>query len=178
MKHGEVDMPRVDDDAELKRFIYGNLTSMIIADGQLVWMRYNAMLTANSIVAAVLGVGIRNNHSALLLLATIFGLLLSWQWRGLTRRGWEVQRSYIEEARNFHWPTYRNALEAYGDWRAQSRGSRKKTDQIEIRALCVIRLFMGAYVLVAAYAGSIMFGLDWTILERALAAMSKLSLWR
>jgi hypothetical protein len=55
---GEVRMPRIDENGELKRFIYGNLTSMIIADGQLVWMRYNAMLTANSIVAAVLGVGI------------------------------------------------------------------------------------------------------------------------
>jgi hypothetical protein len=175
MKQGEVDMPRIDDDAELKRFIYGNLTSMIIADGQLVWMRYNAMLTANSIVAAVLGVGARNNDW-MLLLASIFGVLLSWQWRGLTRRGWEVQKSYISEATSFHWPAYRNAFEAYGDWRTGR--SHKKTDRIELHAQCVIKLFIGAYVLFAFYAVSRMLGLDWAILERAFAAMSKLLLAR
>jgi hypothetical protein len=172
-------MPGVDANSELKRFIVSNLTSMVIAEGQLVCMRYNAMLTANTIVAALLGAvalkaEVTRKDEWLLLLASAFGVVLSVLWRGLTRRGWEVQKSYIHQARNYHLPAYKNAFEAYGDWREQTGRSEKKTDRIEIYAQRVIKLFTVAYVLIALYAGSRMFGLDWAILEKALAAMSRL----
>jgi hypothetical protein len=178
-KSGEVGMPTDDANSELKRFVFSNLTTMIIAEGQLVWMRYNAMLTANAIVAAVLGAvalktEITRKDEWLLLLASIFGVALSSQWRKLTTRGWEVQKSYISEARNYHWPDHKNAFEVYGEWRERTRRSQKKTDGIEIHAQRVIKLFILAYVLIALYAGSRMFGPDWTILERALAVASRL----
>jgi hypothetical protein len=126
---------------------------MVIADGQLIWMRYNAMLAANAFGSALLGAlllkdNLAKTHQWLLLLASAFGVLLVWQWRGLTKRGWELQRIWVYEAKKHHWHGYKTAFEAYADWRARTGRIDRARDLIEIYAHRVIILFLLAYIFI------------------------------
>lgn len=70
-------------------------------EGQLIWSKYNALLVANSIVLAVIGLSFNSpNLSSLILVGMpISGVLLCITWFLLTKRGFDNYKYWIFSAR-------------------------------------------------------------------------------
>ena len=122
-------------------------------EGQLIWNRYNTMLAANSVFASLLGIALSRGLSTitgvlLVLCGSILGLYLSWQWRGLIKRGWELQYEWAKYAGTFKWNGLKNPFDFYDDW-CEEQGRKGLDDWIAIYARRVIWLFMFIYCGVA-----------------------------
>jgi len=71
-------------------------------EGELIWSKFNAMLVANSIVLAIIGILVGSNPSTspmLLVGMPIVGLVLCLQWFLLTERGFSTYVYWILSAR-------------------------------------------------------------------------------
>ena len=135
--------------------LYSASIALITYEGQMIWNRYNVMLAANSAIAVLLGALVARDAPLTKLQlygalgASLFCVALSWQWRLLTKAGWELQDSWVEHARAF--ASTGNPLVAHQKWRATHRASTGPDDAIGRAALGTIGLFMLAYVAVAAF---------------------------
>src|SRR5205085_12141330 len=88
--------------------LYSAVVSFINNEAQLIWNRYNVMLAANSFIAVLLGAVIAlrpptATDAIIVLSGSIVGLCLSWQWKGLTTRGWELEHYWVKYAETFRW---------------------------------------------------------------------------
>jgi hypothetical protein len=70
-------------------------------EGQLVWARFGAMLLANSIVTAAIGLALTSERDLPNLVRTMSGVGLAFclLWAGLIRRGFEYHGYWIRWAR-------------------------------------------------------------------------------
>jgi hypothetical protein len=134
---------------------YHALLSLITGDAELIWIRYNALLTANAIVAVVMGAmvgavatrGTIGSGAGLVLIGTAaFGLALCYQWWRLTHRGWQLQHAWVREAKAFDWEGLTDPFAPYDEWCASTRCGAGEYDWIARYAKRVIFLFALAYV--------------------------------
>lgn len=87
------------DEMEDARVGYQVAINLWTFQSSLNWNRFNAMLTANSIIIAVIGVLLENeNRSLLLQIAPIVGLILCFIWATLMSRGNDYHRYWIYKA--------------------------------------------------------------------------------
>lgn len=88
-------------DAENTRAGYHAAVSLWTYEGSVIWARYNAMLVANSIVMAVVGVALTSGDSEveLAMVMTVAGLFLCGAWALLNRRGFAYHERWIRSAR-------------------------------------------------------------------------------
>ena len=132
---------------ELARF--QALLTLIVTEGQLIWSRYYSLLTANAIVAVVLGaVASRDLDTAatiVLLSLGLFGFLLTWQWRQLTRHGWQLQHTWVAAAKQVQWQGRPNPFEPYSEWCKTAGCGEGTSDWIAKWGQRVINLFLVAY---------------------------------
>ena len=161
-----------DAEEQVKRFMHEQIVAMVAADGELIWLRYSAMLTANSIIGLFLGAiaakgaALTWRDAVVLGLASGFGLAVSWHWYWLTKRGWAIQQAYLGGAKKYTWPGHTPVFELYEEWCRKNpppqskrlRRSRADTgvtppvDLIQHHALSVIWLFIAAYLVCLLYA--------------------------
>jgi hypothetical protein len=88
----------------------------------------------------------------------LFGLILSWQWRGLTIRGFEIQHAWAGYGtKAFGWPGLENPLEIYAKWAIQTSGGVGLKDWIARYAKHVVWLFFVSYLLVGLFATGVTF---------------------
>src|SRR5947209_3488250 len=105
-------------DGDLRVQLFNAAIDLMKSEAQLVWNRYNAMLTANSLIALILGAMFtRSDRSradlVMILLASLFGVALSTIWYTLTKHGWALSHKWADEARQYTWPGQRNPIEVY-----------------------------------------------------------------
>ena len=128
--------------------VYQGALSLMMNEAQLVWSRYNAMLTANSLIAVVLAAVLTKQDMstcdlAILIAATVFGFILSLSWKRLTNHGWNLSHRWAEQARA-NWPYDQDGpLETYYTWCDTEGG-----DRIRSWGFHVINLFLLGYFLV------------------------------
>jgi len=70
-------------------------------EGNLVWGRYNAMLVANGILVAAIGLFWTNEKPLMAALLIGAGLMVCVVWCQLTRIGFRMQREYLTWAEEF-----------------------------------------------------------------------------
>jgi hypothetical protein len=145
-----------DEDNNTKVALYTATLSMINADGQLIWSRYYAMLTANAFISVLLGAILakaewKRTDEVLIFAIGLFGLFLSFQWKHLTRRGWELQHCWVRHAESFKWKNFQNPLDPYRMWCKDSQCSEGAEDWISKYAQRVINLFIIGYCIASAY---------------------------
>ncbi len=125
------------------------LVSLITTDAQLIWSRYYSLLTANAIVAVVIGALAARTFDRLsgvvLLILNLFGLALTWQWKQITRRGWELQHTWVAVAKQVSWGRMSNPFESYSTWCKSSGCGEGAKDWIATYAFRVCNLFLFAY---------------------------------
>lgn len=130
---------------------YQSLMALITGDATLIWNRFNAMLTANAIIAAVLGAvtasnGLDKRIAWLLLLSSIFGLALCRIWWTLTHRGWALQHKWVSAAQKFDWKSLQSPFDPYTEWCHEHKCGTGTNDWICRSAKHVICLFVFAYI--------------------------------
>lgn len=82
------------------RAAYQNATALWVYEGNLVWSKFNAMLVANSVVAAVIGFAVGSAAQEALPRAMCgLGLVLCGLWFVLTKRGFDNYAYWIFSAR-------------------------------------------------------------------------------
>jgi hypothetical protein len=133
--------------------IFSSLIAMINNEGVVMWSRYNAMLTGNTIVGVLLAAIVANGNwtftkGCLVIAICLFGLGLSWQWRGLAKRGFEIQHSWVGYAKTFQWSGLENPLLIYSQWALRTSGGEGLKDWFAIYARRVVWLFLIGYSLV------------------------------
>ncbi len=86
---------------ENARIGYQAAVSLWTNEAQLIWARFNAMLVANSIVMAVIGVALTSEHPkpTLALVTAVAGFVLCVMWVPLTFRGFDYHKYWILSAR-------------------------------------------------------------------------------
>ena len=146
-----------DDGADLRVQLFNAATELMKNEAQLVWGRYNAMLTANSLVALILGAILTKSDRrpvdlATIVLSSLFGIVLSTFWYKLTKNGWELSHRWADEARGYSWPGQRNPIEVYYRWRDSAQSRPSGPDRIQFYAKAVIVLFIVGYVAVGLVA--------------------------
>jgi hypothetical protein len=70
-------------------------------EGNLVWGRYNAMLVANGILVAAIGVFWKNAEPLMAGFLIVAGLAVCALWSQLTHIGFRMQREYLTWAEEF-----------------------------------------------------------------------------
>lgn len=127
------------------------LLSLATTDAQLIWSRYYSLLTANAIVAVVIGALAAREFDrvtgVVLLMLSVFGLVLTWQWKHLTRCGWELEHAWVAAAKEVSWKGKPNPFQPYSDWCETAGCAEGTEDWIAVYALRVCNLFFGAYAL-------------------------------
>jgi hypothetical protein len=80
---------------------YGAAINLWTYEGQLIWARYNAMLVANSVVLAAIGLTVGDDDASLALGAglPIAGMVLCVLWWNLIVRGFDYYAYWILSAR-------------------------------------------------------------------------------
>ena|GEM_PF-1571842 len=80
--------------------------------GEENWSRFNAMIFANSVIIALIGLAIINTKPELLisLILSIFGLFLCATWFIIMRRGFDYQKYYMMSAREIEEKFLSNTL--------------------------------------------------------------------
>jgi hypothetical protein len=80
---------------------YEAAISLWTYEGQMIWARYNAMLIANSVVLAAIGLTAGNQDTALVFRAglPVAGILLCLLWWSLLARGFDYYAYWILSAR-------------------------------------------------------------------------------
>jgi hypothetical protein len=131
------------------------LMSLAANDSQLIWSRYYSLLTANAIVAVVIGALAARNFDktvgAVLLVLSVFGLLLTWTWKQLTRRGWELEHGWVAAAKQVSWGDKPSPFAPYSEWCKTSGCGEGTKDWIARYALRVCNLFLFAYAGAAVF---------------------------
>ncbi len=127
------------DDEETKRCLYTSAITLMTTEAQLIWNRYNTMLGANSFIAVFIGAIVAKGNwglsdAIIILLASIGGIYLSIQWKGLTVHGWEISQSWVEYAHKIHWDKLGNPVDAYAEWCKKSGRQQGKFDWIATHA--------------------------------------------
>ena len=86
---------------ENARIGYQVATTLWTYEGQLVWSKFNAMLVANSIVLAVIGLAISSQHElpVFTIGMPIAGLIFCAMWFLVTKRGFDNYIYWILSAR-------------------------------------------------------------------------------
>lgn len=87
---------------ESDRESFSELSSIIANDSQLIWSRYNAMLTAHGFVGVFLALSLTEPDLPRILIgvaATFFGLFLARCWWRLTVDGWEICHEWVRVAK-------------------------------------------------------------------------------
>jgi hypothetical protein len=89
------------DKKENARVGYQVATTLWTYEGQLVWSKFNAMLVANSIVLAVIGLAISSQHTLPIFTIgmPIGGLIFCAMWFLVTKRGFDNYIYLIRSAR-------------------------------------------------------------------------------
>ena len=131
------------------------LLAMANTDTQLVWARYNAMLVAESILLAFVGLSLQAQHgkpSWLSLGAVIAAVILAWLWWLLTIAGWNASHWWYSMAGR---PTPPSPTEGFSEWKAllfrQRLAGTTKGDTIRHVALSIILLFLCGLGLLVAW---------------------------
>lgn len=119
-------------------------------EAELVWSRYNAMLTANSLIGIVLGAlftkeGLTRTDRKMILLSSLFGVVLSILWYRLTKHGWDLSHLWMKEAGQNTLSGTRSPMAVYDDWVKKNND----VDRIRRCAQWVIVLFIVAYAAIA-----------------------------
>ena len=79
---------------------YEIAVNICICEAELCWSRFNAMLVANSVILAMLGLGSeRSNFALIAYILPMIGIVLCLCWRALMRRGFDYHRYYLLSAR-------------------------------------------------------------------------------
>lgn len=129
--------------------------TVLEAEGDRIWSRFNAMLVANSVVGVLLGaLGARAASGwiefLLVGLAAAVGLRLCRLWWLINARGWERYDFYHRQGRQVVLPGATNPLEIYFEWRESVDARRLGSTRAAAKA--VIRVFALAYLAVIAVA--------------------------
>ncbi len=135
------------------------LFALIGGEGLLIWNRYVAFLTANAIVGALLAAiatkdKVSREVAIVLLAVSLFGVILTVFWRGITVHGWKLQHYWSAEAMTIAWPHAKNPFAPYKQWCIDSGCAEGTKDHIATYALRTIYLFLVAYVLVFLFAAN------------------------
>lgn len=124
-----------------------NLLATQFNEAQLIWNRYNAMLTANTVLAAVLAVFLSQTPGARewseVVVAALFGFLLCVLWFALTFCGWKFSSQLVERVREVA-GEHRNPLKEF-------KVVFPARDPIHLIAHVVIGVFASAYVSIIVY---------------------------
>ncbi len=90
-----------DDAVENARTGYQAAVSLWTYEGAAIWARYNAMLVANSIVMAVIGLALTSDDSEpeLAVVMSFAGMILCGAWAALNWRGFDYHQRWIDNAR-------------------------------------------------------------------------------
>jgi hypothetical protein len=78
---------------------YETAVMLWVHEGQMIWSRYNAMLVANSVVLAAIGLTIGDSSLLLRLGLPIAGIVLCIAWLALLMRSNDLQRYWVYSAR-------------------------------------------------------------------------------
>lgn len=142
--------------------LYSMAVSFINNEAQLIWSRYNIMLAANSFITVLLGALVVRGaptvlEASVVLIGSMLGLFLSWQWRGLTKRGWELEHYWVKYAETFKWQGIQNPLDPYSEWCKKTGRGEGLDDWISLYARRVIWLFIVGYSVAVIAASAILF---------------------
>ena len=146
---------------------YAALITIITNEGGLIWNRYNVLLAANTVLVAVVGAIVATRGTPgvgmywALVIFGVFGLVLCWNWWGLTDRGWklqhlwvsEAQRSWDAEAQRYNWQGLGCPFEPYKTWCERENCDPGSKDWICRHAKYVIYLFALGYLGLSGYSG-------------------------
>jgi len=148
---------QITEPSEIYTTLYSSVVLFVNNEALLIWNRYNTMLAANSLIAALLGVILAKGaltivEATLILCGSLFGLYLSWQWRGLTKRGWELEHYWVKYAESFKWNGLKNPMDPYSEWCIKAGRGEGLADWISVYAHRVINLFMLGYSIAVAIA--------------------------
>lgn len=144
-------------------------------EGELIWSKFNAMLVANSVVLAILGLTITYTGTRQLNLVTVVisiaGIVLSLLWGLLTRRGFYNYKYWIRCARELEGhllpveSVHRGATYAKGDkvtFKIRDKDGKVIDDHfqlgsviqhfnVETSSYLIISLFAVMYILALIY---------------------------
>lgn len=130
--------------------------SIVNSERQVIWLRYNSMLIANSVAFGFLN-NISSHSSFEILFGCSFGIVLCIFWELLTRDGWKFYELYCDCAQKIVWPKidkmanpmqYQNS-----EFQKVSEGKNKfySGDRIKWFAIQIIHLFILGYFVVGVY---------------------------
>jgi hypothetical protein len=135
-----------------------NLLSVATNEAQLIWNRFNVMVTANTVLSAVLAAFLAQdpNRQGWLAIAwgAVFGFLLCVLWFLLTWFGWEFSAKVVSTIADVAGNGL-NPFRNYGElFDKRLTGSLKfrtvfGSDPIRVFAHLLIGLFMAAYIVIA-----------------------------
>ena len=127
----------------------------INSERQVIWMRYNTMVLANSFIfSSFLGKNPKNEiHTATLIIFSIIGIVLCVCGMEMFRNGWELFTRWNENAAQFSWRTIgqtRNPYALSENWRKELQKFMKfrktKVEWMRSMAIGTLGLFIIGYL--------------------------------
>ncbi len=88
-----------DSDSEELRLAYQAAIALWTYEGSTIWSKFNAMLLANSVLAAIIGFSVGSGPQVLPRVTSCLGLVLCLVWFALTKRGFDQYIYWIFAAR-------------------------------------------------------------------------------
>lgn len=130
-----------------------NLT-FLLNESQLIWSRYNSMLTANSIYMAIMAAIIAKSQNStsdytILVAAGTLGFVLTTLWFWSTWAGWSLSRHWGNAVNTLHFPHEPNPMAAFDLWKQKQLF---RIDSLRVSAKLVIVVFMIANASIALWA--------------------------
>lgn len=137
---------------------YSELNGLIATEVQLIWARYNAMLTAHAFVGVFLGALVslgdwKPLQVTISIAASVFGLFLAWCWWRLTVDAWELCHEWVDVAKKITLPSGENPYKIYADWCKKKGCQEGMNDPIAKQSKGVILAFAVAYTLLLVVLG-------------------------
>ena len=136
------------------------------SDAQLVWARFSAILVAQAVLLALLGVLLQSDtgpdRTSVTLAVAVGGILLTWLWWVLTSTGWSLSWWWLAKADVVPPPTPDGA---FASWRGEPLLRRlglfnPRSDPIWITSHLIIWLFLLGYGVLIGWHTSDLFQ-DW-----------------
>jgi hypothetical protein len=122
------------------------------AEAALFWNRFNMFVVANAIAVGLLvtvaaGGQLGFAHGIALILAGVFGLLLTWFWWRLSVRGWDILVFWQGQLETYQIDGGENPISAYKNWFDRTRRPGIAGNGVRMIVMQMIGLYALVYLM-------------------------------